>query len=128
VKVSDVVELWGLIVVGSAAIFEAILVVQRKLAARRGWKRWPTISMVFRDDGKQWLVFPLGWGILPGHWWGPWGRLHPLDWIVMISIVIGVLARDIANRWDPTPVGKVGTFVTLLIGVFVGALFWSTGA
>lgn len=127
-RASDLVEFWGIVVLISAAVLEAVLVVQRRLAARYGWRRWPTISMVFRDDGKQWLVFPFGWGVLPGHWWGPWPRLHELDWIVLAAAITGFLARDIANRWNPTPVGKVGTFVTLLLGVFVGALFWSTGA
>lgn len=127
-EMSDAVELWGLIVLGSAAVFEAVLVVQRRLAASRGWQRWPTMSMVFRDDGKQWLIFPFGWGVLGGHWWGPWPRMWGWDVIVFVGSIAAVLARDIVNRWHPKPLAKAWTFLALVFGALVGALFWSSGS
>lgn len=126
-SITAFVEVWGLVVAGSALLLEVALMVQRRLAERYGWSVWPTISVVFRDDGKVWLIFPFGWGLLPGHWWGPFPQLWAWDFWVWIATAAAVLARDVANRWHPVVLSKRWTFAALLLGVLEGALFWSTG-
>lgn len=124
---TDFVEGWGLAVAGSAAVLEAALIIQRRLAEKRGWRPWPTISMVFRDDGKQWLIFPFTWGLLAGHWWGPWGRPAPWDYLVWVGTAAAILGRDVHNRWNPTPLPKKWTLAALCAGMAEGAVFWSSG-
>src|SRR5512138_2885171 len=97
----DATDIFLLVLAGAALLWELWAV-----AARRGWVRGPRlISPAMRADGRIWLVWPWGWGVLAAHWWWPVGAPDGAwQWLVMATGV--VVAFDVglgksAPRWAP---------------------------
>jgi hypothetical protein len=130
----DWVEI-SLVVIGAAAlVVELVAVIGRRLG-----KRWPTISKVLRVDGREWLIWPYGWGLLGGHlfhslWWEDWpwlGRVLPphqpwMSWALAGNIT-AVVARDLWARRHPAPVSKRVLALVYLAGALEGAILWAQG-
>lgn len=116
----DATETFLVILAAAALLWELWAV-----AARRGWVSWGPrlISPVMREDGRLWLFWPWGWGVLAAHWWWPFGA-GPDRWPWLVGATAAVVGVDIAlgksaPRWAP--------FAAFACGVVVGALTWAMG-
>lgn len=82
----------------------------------------PLISPTMRHDGARWMLWPAGWGVLGGHFYGPLVTRPAWGPYVLIGVGVIILGRDLFLR---TRLSPAGLCVVFLAGAVAGAIFWA---
>jgi len=83
-----------------------------------------TESGILRRAGRAFVAFPIAWGVLGGHFWGPshdlFGPWSPL-YLVGATVVLSS-AHLILRRFLKIPAWSA--LVYLILGIPMGAMLW----
>jgi hypothetical protein len=114
------------IVLLGIAIVALVLEVVAMVGRRLGWYWVRLISPVMQHDGRIWLFWPWGWGVLAGHWWWPWAAPEGA-WRYLIAATLGLVVLDVGFYRSEQATPKWAPFAALVAGLVAGAAFWAMG-